>query len=375
MMKKLNRRGITYIVLFIAAIFAAGMLLSTCDQAALFANISWEVAPKVSRIPGFPTNIVIAKMGGDDYIFAAGKRTNIIHYYRNGSWDSMTAPGNILALASANDDLYVLTYSGNDATNATLHKYDYTTDQWESIGIGAASGFSLQSIYGAGTTLFAGGKKDNTYNIFYDDSGSLKAAGTNSPFGGSAELNGVAFDVGTYYYAAGNAGFFSGTLDGTIAVVDGSSGNATGIIYANGTIYGTTWNGALLKLNGGNFESFASAPGLTGGMSIWNSDGAPGWTAGSLLLLGVQSGSRFDKGYREITLDAGSNMIPPGRASPSSISENSKNQYDNSIAKSSIYSIIAVPNTVETPGSNGPVIFAATVNGLFSCRNNVWNAE
>ncbi|MDR0474799.1 MAG: hypothetical protein LBH43_14140 [Treponema sp.] len=388
---------LTAFSVLIGIVFSA--LIISCGQAALFANISNEDPPIKPGIPGSLTNIVIAKEGpaGEEepYLYAAGIGSKTIRKYKDGSWEKINAPGGkAIALASGGEDLYAL---GGEIMKPGLYKKKPSAVQsaaaeWDLIDSGEASGYSLESIYCAGDMLFAGGRNnvESKYGIFYIDTAAKLKSISEIPFDNKETpmpgLNGAAELGGIYYIAAGSYGILewvSGSASSAGFAEEDAKANVTGIMNIAGQIIAVTRGGSVLQLSGGKFESKASGPSFTGGMCVWEKYDEAGKTwKPELLLLGVHSSERYNKGYREIALnstgepDFTSPLDLPGRKEISSVSN--KNKYDNSLARYSVFSIMQVPNHVEDfsdDGSSAPAIFAATVNGLQSLRDGIWNAE
>jgi hypothetical protein len=293
--------------------------------------------------------------------------------------------------------------------NASLWKRDANGD-WSAVDRGEASGYSLQSIYGAAGTLFAGGRKGSSWAVFYDNSGSL--AKLIEPAG---MLTGAAAYDTNQFFIATQGGIYQ--WDGTTVPIDlitnpavvgsTSHGAVNGIININNAdwtervtddvVVAVTENGSVLRYDDDNEYKFVVAAtadsALTGGMSVWMEfdqtipDTEPDEKRfkPSLLLLGVQSSDSYNRGYREIKLDDPSGNIglvylgSPGTATPSSVAKSNRSKYEASLAKHSVTSIVQVPLTVDSlgaPPARQPIIFASTINsGLQSLEDGLWNAE
>ena len=386
------KRGPGWIRLGAALLIFSALVLS-CSQDSLFADISYEQKPKDPRIPGTPTNIVTAMEGANTYLCVTNIGAKKIYRYREKQWSSsLRAPKSpVVALASDGTDLYALC---GGMMSSSLYKYGEDEDnpgnwKWTLIEPGDAAGYSLQYVYGTETMIFAGGRKDNSWEIFCTDgNSSLRSLNVNAsrPLSGAAELSGV------YYVAAGAGGIFMWDSSASV-LVPSPQGNVTGMINTNGEIIAVTSGGSVLKLEGTQFISILSTgANFTGGMCVWKKydETANAWID-SLILLGVSSGSKYSKGYREITLDSSghpdSELRVPGSIDPSSVSSGNKNKYEASIARYSVNFMAQVPDDVENfprdengdiknPGGWEPLIFASTVlNGMQSLRNGLWNAE
>jgi hypothetical protein len=201
----------------------------------------------------------------------------------------------------------------------------------------------------------------------------------------SGLLQGAAWD-GTNYFVATTGGIY--WIDSSNSVRLLSSGHFMGIIRVNDYIIAITNDGTLyyFKYNsldpssppyinpsndGGSYSLGTPEPYYTGAMSSWNPSGLD-TDPPQLLLLGVRTQSRTN-GYREVLLDtSGSgkpvgNAATPGSGSPSTVSAAHKNRYESSIAKHAVFSIFQV--------SGSPVFASTTKDGLWSLRNDEWNAE
>lgn len=361
-------------------VISAAALVFSCAQDPIFAYISSEEEPKDPRIAGTPANIVVASAQSGKAVYAVSTGSKTVHRYKDGAWSTFSAPGSVSALASDNDGANPALYA---LIGGALRKYDAGSGAWTSIGAGAASGYWLQAIYGAGGKIFAGGREESggNYGIFYSDGTSLvKLTDT------AALLSGAAVDSTTQYFlSTRGSGIYkfdsSWNQDPADAPVTGSDGNVTGIMNLGGQITAVTQNGSVLVYDGSQFNAILTGgPAFTGGMSVWKAWDGSGWRP-TLLLLGIHSTGANNKGYREVELDSNGkvfneNVFTPGTRSPSSVSTSNKSEYDASIARYSVHYILQVPVEVENPGDHQPVIFGATTrNGLQSLRNGRWNAE
>ena len=365
-MRKTNNTVFRVLIYFIFFTLLFGVIIS-CNQDSIFADISVEPPPVDPLIKGSPTNIVLF----DDVICVAGIGADTIHSYGSGKWTTLKPGKQIAALAATSTHLYALVYS--DMMDTELRCYDGAAKTWTTINKGTA--VSMQTLFSANDHLFVGAKNGNTWSIYYDNSGTLVPVIINI-----AELNGAAFSASNYFLATGNGVYMGNNLSAFPAdIIQGSAGNIKGIINVNGVITAVSRDGRILRYDTGEFKIVSSTSDYhyTGAMWIWEETGG----SNQLLLLGVQGDGSYNKGYRELTLVGG---VPPASGAPvtpggslSSVKPDDKSRYDASLAKYSVYSILQVPLTVDTPAAGKePLIFASTaLNGLFVLKDGQWNAQ
>ena len=334
-------------------VFTFVLLLSvfvSCNQDSIFADIAVEPEPIDPRIKGSPSSIVELH----NNIHVASLHSNSIHVYSisAGRWTStIRAPDRILSLAATDNDLFVVTYSGNNHQNSILSIRSGST--WSSISLASRP----QVIYGSGSDLYIG----TVNNIIRRQSdGSLSSLNIN------ADLHGAAGS----FIATSN-----GVYDNGAGPISGTSGiNITGIIQANGVIFAVNRGGNLLRYNAGpsRFDQIPNTSNsYTGAMAEW----IPAGGGRTLLLLGVQGTNNHNRGYREINITNLANIstpYEPGTWEGSTVITANRSRYEASLARHSITSILQI-----RPGN---MIFASTgLNGLwsFKLRDGIWgwNAE
>jgi hypothetical protein len=360
----------------LALTLLSGLLFFSCKQEPIFFDLSKEPEPKDPLIEGSPTNIVVSMAGGADFsVYAASIESSTIHRYREGGWYSFSVPGAIGQLAATDSHLYAIFRNSN-----TLYQVSGGAGP---IGLNAIP----QSVYGAGNRVFVGmGPGRGPYSVVcYDESGSPPPDLSSV----SGLLTGAA-KAGADYFIATTSGIYK--IDSSNAVTDLVTGqHFMGIICVDSHIMAITSNGKLYyfshtslpALNTALFLSLSGGP-YTGAMSSWYEYGSGGWASDpSLLLLGV-IGSSSARGYREVILDTtngepSGDAVIPGISSPSSVEKSVENKarYEAAIGKHAVFSILQVPSSVESPPPGGkPVIFASTTkDGLWSLRDDKWNAE
>jgi hypothetical protein len=339
------------------------VLLAACKQDPIFTMISSEVEPKAPLISGSPSKMV--KDNNERIYVANGKLWSCA--VKNGRWEQVGALSKIYSIAAGNDDVYLLSVDNSDTS---VHR----------LGGGVISnptGYGMiQGLYSDGGenpgAIYAGAMSgDENYAILELTGGALTAIQSiGSPLAGVAQKDGI-----TYFATARN-----GILrrDGsTFTAIGGSGYSIAGIINAGGTIIAVTGNGTILKVDVTAVTSAGTGPDFTGGLTVYNGNETNGKV--KLLLLGIKN-DIYDMGYREIVLPASSGgnidftlYVPGERASLSTVS--GRDRYEATLAKYSVNSLIQLSQ--ESGGPDGlPALFASTQkDGLWSYRNNEWNAE
>jgi hypothetical protein len=365
------------------------LFLFSCSQDSIFYDISNEPEPKDPLIAGSPTNIVAVK----NRIYAGTRMGNKIFNYadNNGTlgWNTITLPTGYLGeLATDGEDLYVLIFQNRDPLNSSIvRRYNTTTNSWDMAK--TASGYSIQTIFGAGKRIFAGGQlqsnRQNFAILFFDNAQDSLTVIKN----GTSLLKGAAENAsGTVYLATAGSGMFTfneKSLNTT--PVDGTEkANLSGIINVDGNIVAVGADGTVYSDIGGSFNSINADVNFTGAMCVWldrKNQFKP-----SLLLMGVRAkGSSLTHGYREMRLDNGRpsfDIKSPGDDSPTSVVNKAK--YSAGIGTHPVESIMQLPDI----NNGGPInyssytgdpdweppIFASTaINGLWAYRKGEWNAE
>lgn len=334
-----------------------GLLFCSCNQDPIFYGISLEVEPVDPRIVGMPTHI--AAVGSSLYV--ASKFGPAIHCYEGASgWKELPKrPGGpILELAAAGTTLYALT---GEPGSTRVSAWDDASGEWREI---PSDYGNIQSIYGAGQRLFAGAMiNTDTFAMLYDSGGSLERLS-----GGRGFLQGAVFDGSDYYLAGtGLYTFVEGSVP-SLNLVEGSEGlPIAGLItLTDKTIAGVSGQSLFSFTAAGNFTQHDMGVSFTGALALWGKEAEDK----TLLLLGIQgSSTSTTHGYRELLLNKGSlgdmSLKIPGNHTESSISNFDK--YNSSLGKHPVLVLSQAPDGV---------LFAGTTkNGLWSYRNEQWNAE
>jgi len=380
-MCKINKLKISFIVLI--------LLLFSCKQDSIFFDISNEPEPKDPLINGSPTSIITLK----NKVYAGTKMSNKIYCYAdiNGvpEWNTITLPtGYIGQLATDGENLYVLIFQRRDPlTSSMLRKYDVSTNSWDITY--TVSGYSIQTIYGVGDKIFAGGQYQNNrrnFAIIYFNK-TLDSL-TVIKYGTSLLKGAVQNASGTIYLATAGSGMFTfneSSLD-TTPVTGTEKANLNGLINVGGYIVAAGADGTVYTDIAGKFNNVNAGVNFTGAMCVWldrNNQFKP-----SLLLMGIRGkGTSLTHGYREMVLDNGKptfDIKSPGDGSPTSVI--SKAKYDAGIGTHPIEAILQLPDVnnggplnyssyTGDPSWEPPIFASTSKNGLWAYRKGEWNAE
>jgi len=371
------------------ALMVLVLFLFSCSQDSIFFDISNEPEPKDPLINGSPTNIVALK----NRIYTGTRMSNKIYCYANYNgvlrWDTIALPTGYLGqLATDGESLYVLVFQNKDPLNSSIvRKYDIFSNTWDMTY--TVSNYSIQTIYGAGKRIFAGGQyqynRQNFAIMFLDQTLNSLTIIKN----GTSLLKGAAENAsGAVYLATAGSGMYTfneSTLETTV-VAGTEKANLNGIMNVGGNIVSVGADGTVYSDIAGKFNNVNAGVSFTGAMCVWldrNNQWKP-----SLLLLGIRGkGTSTTHGYREMVLNNGKptfSIKSPGDDSPTSVKNKAK--YDAGIGTHPVESIFQLPDF----NSGGPInyqdftgdpdweppIFAATaINGLWSYRKGEWNAE
>jgi len=378
---RIKRLKLSFMVLF--------LILVSCGQDSIFYDISNEPEPKDPLIDGSPTSIVVFK----NRLFVGTRMSNKIYYYASSdgslSWKIINLPTGYLGdLATDGEDLYVLIFHNRDPLKSSMvRKYDFLTNTWDMSY--TVSGYSIQTIFGAGGKIFAGGQyqgnRQNFALLFLEhESNSLSVIKY-----GTSLLKGAAQNTsGTIYLATAGSGLFTfneSSLD-TSPVRGTEKANLNGIINVGAYIVAVSADGTVYSDASGRFRNAKTGVNFTGAMCVWL-DRKNQWLP-SLLLLGIRGeGTSLTHGYREMVLDNGKptfNIKSPGDNSPTSVVNKAK--YAASIGTHPVESIMQIPdansggplfyrNFTGDPDWEPPILASTAKNGLWSYRKGEWNAE
>lgn len=347
------------------SVVLGGLLWGSCNQDPIFYGISLEVEPVDPRIVGMPTHIVAI---GDTFYTASKFSKDILHAYKKDEGWQTLSPGlggrPIIDLAATESHLYALT---GEPGSTALYKWDPTaTDaDWEAV----ANAAHIQSIYGAKDRLFAGAGTSSFTLLYVNNNGTLEELSKDIGF-----LQGAVYN-GTDYYLAGTGIFRLEEINTmNLTEVTGTEGSVfSGLItleddhtvvgVSGQTLFVLSAEGALTKKDMGAT--------FTGAMALWKKE--PKQEAATLLLLGIQgSYTSTTHGYREILLSSGTlntddmDLRTPGR-DPSNSSVSDYDKYYSSLGKHPVMTLFQA--------ADGILFAGTTKNGLWSYRNEQWNAE
>jgi hypothetical protein len=312
-----------------------------------------------------------------------GKR---IHSYSSNGWSSIREPGGSIGdLASDGNHLFALVFPDGDPRRTSLIKrYDPQSNSWDN-GIHAQN-YSIQTIYGAGGRIFAGGQHNLDYQYFVIlllEPSFLSVIRYRSSLLTGAAAN----DRGDILLATAGSGVFrfrGGQVEAD-PIFNTAGATITGIIETgSGSTTAVSSNGDVYIIDtAGSVTSFSAGVNFTGAMGVWREFDNGRWVP-SLLLLGIRGrGSSRSHGYRELVLNKNNGIPtsvikPPGDENPTSVRNRAR--YSGSIGVHPVEAILQLPESVIGPYHNSmewePPIFASTSRaGLWSYRNGQWNTE
>jgi len=396
-----------------------GILAVSCRQDPIFFTIASETAPRIPRIEGAPTNMVVFEREYDDrdepvpVMYVASGR---LHWYAKGKdddtprWDSneytIDQPGGkIIYLAATSKYLYALCLSGH-GVNTVLKRIgrDSTETEWATLD-SPPGNYLIQSIYAHPEEpwLFAGVRTRNAarYAIFYldetDDTFTIVKAEM------TATLSGAACRDGAYYLCTKGDGIFkvNDIAEGNVEELPDTTNTNTrtfmGIVkLGDNSIVAVARNGGYLYSVGddsfarmnydGSTDWIATGRYATGALALWERiDPESGETTQRMLIAGIQGGlyttytSSYTNGYVEFDLhldgsfNTGSSRHDSGRLQ----SVHDQDRYTASIGKHPINHLFQVPQKLDAEIT----FFASTQTaGLWSYRDLKdggwqWNAE
>ena len=356
------------------ALFALG----SCNQDAIFHEISQANKPLEARIKGSPTNMVAFTRNGRRALWVASGSS--LHWYTGSGWDKDSLSGSglkgdIRSLAATDNYLYALTASG-------LYRIGQTGD-WSLIK--KDSSFEIVCA-DRGDTVFVGSRSGSTYHIVCLDEQTPPA--TLCTVTDTGELTGAAFNGSDRYYLSTKERIYEvDTGAAPVTATSRDAGHYMGIVsLQNGTpsdMVAMERNGQLHLIDGSSgavSNASKMSQYATSALAIWRNSASPSGPGG-LILAGRQDtldSSGYTYGYQELPLDANGrpagSFKAPGNA-PTSM--NHGGNYDSSIGTHHVNHLFQAPNTID----GNMTLFASTQGyGLWSYRNRSsggwqWNAE
>ncbi|MDR0388188.1 MAG: hypothetical protein LBH57_09160 [Treponema sp.] len=385
---------------FWALLLAGGILLASCSQDAIFYTIQYDkVLNKNAAVPGSPGKIISLGSDPDNALYTG---SNAIYRYKNpgsgaASWIRLPAqPGGkrIMDLAGteAGPDsyLYALVMQGVNLSESGLYRKpnpnnDANAGPWESVD--KAGGGAIQSLIGAGDTLFAGVYGGSLWYVTGRGGTLAQASGI------SGILKAAAFYAGRYYVALEGTGILSADSPADLGAGDPLShggntpGNFVGLVEAGNSLIAVSGGGLIWRIDnsGAVVESKQFNVSCNGAVAKWKDPGSGNDT--DLLLLGraVAGGSSvttYYYGYSElpVTVTAGGTTPVLGAVlqEPGLPMENAFTSVSNNNSYYNTLGTHAVISLYQAPWDN--VLFAATQqDGLWSCRSRgdpkEWNVE
>ncbi|HOJ98664.1 MAG TPA: hypothetical protein PLW34_03790 [Termitinemataceae bacterium] len=358
-------------------VILGGLFLGSCKFNPIFYEISKETAPKEALIKGSPSRIVELS----NKLYVANGR---LWEYDGTTWSLMAsqpgAAGTVRAVAATNSALYALVVSGEGTSTSAVYKLNSGT--WSEVT--NTTGYRVETIFGANTTLFAGGHNSSgTYGVLYESSGSFATISGLATLASTCTLVGAVHVHSTYYLAIAGSGIYStsdlsSSVSGPISGSTNSDYNLNGLILVGSQVVATAttddYDGGYLLV--GNSSSFSqvysnSSYYFTGALALWY---APSDTTADLLLVGfVNTSSSYTRGYLELALSSGAmpgsiSFKSPGEGSPTTVSDN--DTYEQSLGRKAVTALHQGPN-----GASGVLFASTSLDGLWSCRDQTWNEE
>jgi hypothetical protein len=377
----------------IGALLVAGTaLLVSCAQDAVFYTIQYDkLLNKDPVVPGGPTKIVEigdALYVGSDGIYRYAKPTVAGEESRWRRLPNQPGGKKIMDLAGTGSYLYALVMKDSSLSATELVRLKDPASgsgSWETVDKGGHS--RIQSISGAGDTLFAGTSTGGEYVLYIEDtsgspvltrvtnaSGMLKAAAKHQD--------------GTYYVSLIGRGILKAASpqdlsNNNILQYNGESpDNFFGFIEIEGELIAVSGDGWIWRIgDSGNVNGKKYDARLNGALAKWKNPVDSG-KAVDLLLLGraVGGGSSmtvYYYGYSELSTGADGkisgdlSLQTPGQPQsgvPTSVSK--YDTYYNTLGTHAVTSLYQAPWDT--------VLFASTQqSGLWSCRGDPkeWDIE
>jgi hypothetical protein len=384
-------------IFFCGLLLAGGILLFSCAQDHIFYTIQYDkVLNKNATVPGSPGKIV--RLGDALYV-----GSNAVYQYKptdeggNAHWSRLPVqPGGkkIMDLAgteAASDNyLYALVMQGVELSDAGLYrKKTEPEDPWTRVD---NPGFAMQSLFGAGNTLFVGARSGGRYVLLYvDESG--ESPTLKQVYDDSGMLKAAAFYSGKYYVALWDKGLLAAntpeSLSGAVAVRNGDDVpmNFVGLIVVGDSLIAVSNSGQIWRIDGTGavVDSKTTGASLNGALAIWDDpdiddNGNPDLLLVGRAVSGGNSVTTYYYGYSELPITFSGetpvvlgDLQAPGLPGPgASTSASNNDSYYNTLGTHPVISLYQAPWD--------HVLFASTQqDGLWSCRQGddpkEWNIE
>lgn len=387
--------------LFWGLLLAGSLVLSSCSQDAVFYSIQYDKKEnKNPAVPGSPGTIV--KLGDALYV-----GSNAVYRYEKpdpnaeggaARWRRLPdQPGGRKLLNLTGTDQYLYARVDDDGNNNPMkggiyRKDPRTTGGWQLVD---KSGFDIQSIYGAGDTLFAGARiGKNDYRLLYAaDQGGSPVLREVPNVSGILKAAAYLPDSGTYYAALEGTGLLAAQepngLGAAVPLSHDTStpNNFTGLLAVGGSLIAVSSDGLIWRIdgNGAVAEARKFNALFNGALAVWQD---PTSEKPDLLLLG----RAVSGGGNALTSDYGYMELPFAYSSSASLTpELSDKLQDPGLPQENAFTSISrydsYYNTLERNPVSGlfqapwdHVLFASTLTkGLWSCRQGEdpkeWNVE
>ncbi|MDR0585063.1 MAG: hypothetical protein LBG57_12080 [Treponema sp.] len=360
-------------------LFGALFALGSCNQDAIFHEISQSNKPLEARIKGGPTNMAVFKRNGKDYLCVASG-DSLYSYAKSAGWDKGTRipkpDGTITSLAATSAYLYASTTKG-------LKRIGNTEANWADISTDSA----LERVYAAGDKVFVGKKASgDKYAILYIDEQKTPLA-LPTLRSDTGLLTGAVFNGSNYYLCTSKTTEVSGQIYKVEPGASGFPGTVTSLntehylgmvsLENNGTasdIAAIRQDGQLVLIDGssGAINLKGKTSTATGALAVWRSSADS--TGLPRLILAGRRDSSYVLGYQEQAI---TNGVPSGSFVKPATSMHHGGNYDSSIGEHAVNHLFQAPYAVDTDMT----LFASTQkDGLWSYRNRSsggwqWNAE
>ena len=369
------------------------LLLSACNQDAIFYVIENGTELKSAAIPGGPTRIIHY----NETLYVAGNGIYWYTPYNNRMrWRKIAIQprGTVIALAATEEYLYALSYTGSTISSTQLYRYKEGEPEWQAIE-NSLEYNRLTTMYSGGDTLFIGayqGSSSAKMGVLYiqDTDVSLHLG---REFTSKGLLNEATFYEGNYYIAVESQGLipFSdpALMAAATALNEDAAPNFIALMQIGSSLIAVSHTGVVWRIGKDRRVIDKKECGFifSGAMAYWEDPTEdPAERKLPLLILGrtVSGGSSttyYTYGYYEFSIDASGeldlsvNKMEPGDKRPNetigtTVAVNAK--YVASLGTHVVNSLYQAPRSLD---ADMPIFASTQKDGLWSCRNQVWNVE